>query len=432
MPSETYSEKIIETYTEMNLESHVDEGFEKYISSNSQIKLLKEDVKKIESSIAVMQNKRHELLNSRASLTTKSIGVVNAIFNVWVMSKGVHKDVDFKNPAKAKIAEDLTKLEVRLADEKRALEDGRQRLERLLSIAKVEYLTLINSKSDDESSATLGGIINPENSVVTKKKVYINPRYHKELIGRGLVSPVSTRANETLDFSPADSSVPVVVPESQGKRSASAGDSELLMDYSVKIKRIAEEIQSIEALKSTTTSDAEIAVFEKDIEALIHRKEGLQRSKTKVEAKLQGQQKILELGVKTICIDGSNLCNQTSPQKYVGLALLKAIVPELIMRYEVVIIFDSNALPKLKETKLSLEEHFADCTVVVSERGCEADPLLINTANGDPHTFILSNDGFADYRNDPAVKENRVIRFEAFSKNIHIQRLNLSARYEVG
>lgn len=429
MPPETYRNKTIETYTAMNLESHADEEFEKYISSHSQIKLLKEDIKRIESSIASMQNQRHELLNSRTSLTTKSIGVASTLFNVWAMSKGVYKDVNFKNPAKAKIAEDLTKLEVNLTDEKRALEQVKQKLERLLGMARAEYLKSLTSKSDDESSATLGDIINPENTVPSKKNLYVNPRYQKEQAEGGLVSLVSTGATETLDFNPADYSAPIVVPEPQGERSA--GDSDLLTDYSVRIERIAEEIQSIEALKSNSMSDAEVAALEQELEALILRKEGLQRSKTKVEAKLHRKQKILELGVKTICIDGSNLCNQTSPQKYVGLALLKAIVPELIKRYEVVIVFDSNALPKLKETKLSLQKHFADCTVVVSERGCEADPLLINTANGDPHTFILSNDGFADYRNDLAVKENRVIRFEAFAKNIHIQRLNLSARYEV-
>lgn len=417
------------TYTTVNLEYHANEELERYISSHSQIKLLKEDIKKVEYSIASMQNQRQELLNSRASLTTKSIGVANALFNVLVMSKGAYKGVDFKNPAKEKITEDLTRLEVKLAGEKRTLEHGKQKLERLLRMARAEYLKSITSKSDDESIATPCDIRSPEKTVPGKKKLYVNPRYQKEQTEGGLVSLVSAGATESLDFNPADYSAPMVVPEPQGKRSA--GDSDLLTDYSVKIERIAEEIQSIEALKSTSTSDAEVATFEQELEALILRKEGLQRSKTKVEAKLHGQQKILELGVKTICIDGSNLCNQTSPQKYVGLALLKAIVPELIRRYEVVIVFDSNALPKLKETKLSLQKHFVDSTIVVSERGCEADPLLINTANGDPHVFILSNDGFADYRNDLAVKENRVIRFEAFAKNIHIQRLNISARYEV-
>ena len=413
----------------MNLENYVDEEFEKHISSYSQIKLLKEDIKKIESSIAAMQNQRHELLNLRTSLTTKSIGVVNTLFNVWAMSKGVYKDLNFKNPAKAKITEDLTKLEAKLADGKKKLEHGTQKLERLLSMARAEYLKSINSKLGDEISVTPDDIKTPKKTVIAKKKVYINPLYQKELTEGGLLSLQPTGATGSLNFNPANSLAPAVVTEPQVKRSTS--DSDLLTGYSVKIEHIVEEIQSIEALKSTATSDAEVAVFGQELEALILRKESLQRSKKKVEAKLHGQQKILELGVKTICIDGSNLCNQTSPQKFVGLALLKAIVPELIMRYEVVVVFDSNTLPKLKETKLSLQKHFSDCAVVVSEREYEADPLLINTANSDPHTFILSNDGFSDYRNDPAVKENRVIRFEAFAKSIHIQRLNLSARYEV-
>lgn len=76
----------------MNLENYADEEFEKHISSYSQIKLLKEDIKKIESSIAAMQNQRHELLNLRTSLTTKSIGVVNTLFTVWAMSKGAVAD----------------------------------------------------------------------------------------------------------------------------------------------------------------------------------------------------------------------------------------------------------------------------------------------------------------------------------------------------
>lgn len=323
----------------------------------------------------------------------------------------------------------MTKLEAKLADGKRKLEHGTQKLERLLSMARTEYLKSISSKLGDEISVTPGDIKNPKKTVIAKKKIYINPLCQKELTEGGLLSLQSTGATESLNFNPANSLAPAVVTEPQVKRSTS--DSDLLTDYSVKIEHIVEEIQSIEALKSIATSDAEVAVFGQELEALILRKESLQRSKKKVEAKLHGQQKILELGVKTICIDGSNLCNQTSPQKFVGLALLKAIVPELIILYEVVVVFDSNTLPKLKETKLSLQKHFSGCAVVVSERECEADPLLINTANSDPHTFILSNDGFADYRNDPAVKENRVIRFEAFAKSIHIQRLNLSARYEV-
>ncbi|WP_312591737.1 hypothetical protein [Stutzerimonas nitrititolerans] len=413
----------------MNLENHADEEFEKIISSHAQTNLLKKEIKKIETSIACMQNQRHELLNSRTSLTTKSIGVANVLFNVWVMSNGVHKGVDFKNPAKAKIAEDLTKLEVKLAAEKRALEDCKQKLDKLLNIAKAEYSSSITSKSDDKIIATPSDTKKQETKMTSKKRIYVNPKYQKELTEGGLVSQTPTRPTESLDFNPADCSAPEVFPEPQGKRSAD--DSSLLKDYSVKIERIDEEIQSIEAFKSTATSDAEVALLEQELEAFILRKESLQRSKRKVEKKVHDQQKVVALGIKTICIDGSNLCNQTTPPKYVGLVLLKAIVPELITRYEVVIVFDSNALPKLKETRQSLQKHFAGCTVVVSERGCEADPLLINTANGDPYTFILSNDGFADYRNDPAVKENRVIRFEAFAKNIHIQRLNLSARYEV-
>lgn len=327
----------------MNLENYVDEEFEKHISSYSQIKLLKEDIKKIESSIAAMQNQRHELLNLRTSLTTKSIGAVNTLFNVWAMSKGVYKDLDLKNPAKAKIAEDLTKLEAKLADGKRKLEHGTQKLERLLSMARTEYLKSISSKLGDEISVTPGDIKNPKKTVIAKKKIYINPLCQKELTEGGLLSLQSTGATESLNFNPANSLAPAVVTEPQVKRSTS--DSDLLTDYSVKIEHIVEEIQSIEALKSIATSDAEVAVFGQELEALILRKESLQRSKKKVEAKLHGQQKILELGVKTICIDGSNLCNQTSPQKFVGLALLKAIVPELIILYEVVVVFDSNTLP---------------------------------------------------------------------------------------
>ena len=112
-----------------------------------------------------------------------------------------------------------------------------------------------------------------------------------------------------------------------------------------------------------------------------------------------------------------------------GLSILDALVPTVSKKYKTVLIFDESTMGKLGETEASLRARYPDCTVIVSQENYAADPLLIGTANSSTGTFILSNDGFADYRDDPAVRENRVVRFKAFANTLHIEQLHLSVSY---
>ena len=60
----------------------------------------------------------------------------------------------------------------------------------------------------------------------------------------------------------------------------------------------------------------------------------------------------------------------------------------------------------------------------------KADETVLSAAEDDNHSFVLSNDRFADYPEKLAVKEGRILRHEIVSPVIYIHELQIDAKFE--
>ncbi|SEK17254.1 MULTISPECIES: hypothetical protein [unclassified Variovorax] len=131
-----------------------------------------------------------------------------------------------------------------------------------------------------------------------------------------------------------------------------------------------------------------------------------------------------------IVIDGSNLCFED--RRFVKLAALEALVPILAQKYEITLIFDASMRRRLGLSNRDFEARFPQAQrvhIVASKR--TADETVLAAADDDLHTFVLSNDRFADYPEKRAVKEERVLRHEIINQVVYIHDLHIKAVFEV-
>ena len=125
--------------------------------------------------------------------------------------------------------------------------------------------------------------------------------------------------------------------------------------------------------------------------------------------------------VKTLVIDGNNLCYQH--QTFIGLVALRALTPKLSCNYAIVIVFDANIRQLLHCGDREIAARFGDSAkvhVVASKQ--KADETLLDAAN-DTYTYVISNDRFGDFRDKPAVQEKRIIRHEILNGKVFVHDL---------
>jgi hypothetical protein len=304
----------------MNLAYHRDIKFEAYLASFPEFGKLTQEANSIEVSISALSNKRHELLESRKSKKPISIGAGISALSETLLGRSIIPAFDLANHVKDKIENDLIGIEKELAATRQRSHAANRRLEDFLNHAKANYLVSIINTSEPASSDAEGPYQGATKPVTVRRKIRTNR---------------PTKENKTVEIftsdAPSNTEDSLHAPDLR----PSATDSDLLSDYRAKNARIEAEILAHESIATTLgCSDSDVENHRKILEELTHKKEGIERSLAKVEAKISGQLSVNDLGIKTLCIDGSNLCNQTTPKKYVGLALLKSIVPELVKRYE--------------------------------------------------------------------------------------------------
>lgn len=159
-----------------------------------------------------------------------------------------------------------------------------------------------------------------------------------------------------------------------------------------------------------------------------YREKELAKKKDRVEDNLR----LLDNAIETLILDGNNLCNrpdENGTTTFIGLGVLSALVPHLSKLYKVVVFFDPGILGRLRTTEAKLQAQFPQARVSFMGNGAIADEGILAAAAYDAGAFIVSNDRFADYSEQAAVKERRVLSHMIHAHSVQIQQLQVNIPY---
>ncbi len=132
--------------------------------------------------------------------------------------------------------------------------------------------------------------------------------------------------------------------------------------------------------------------------------------------------------IDAIVVDGNNLCY--AGNNFIGLAALKSAITILRSDYTITLVFDAAIRRMLRADDQAIGRAFGDgVTVHVVSTGGKADETILDLAESDKSTYVLSNDRFSEYNDKSAVRENRILRHEIVKGSIFIRDLNLAAAY---
>lgn len=128
--------------------------------------------------------------------------------------------------------------------------------------------------------------------------------------------------------------------------------------------------------------------------------------------------------VKTLVIDGNNLCYQH--QNFIGLAALRVVAQRLSSDYVVVIVFDASIRRMLQMRDRDIAARFGhEVRVHVVASKHKADETLLDAA-ADPHAYVISNDRFVDFPDKPTVREQRLFRHEILNDKVFVHDLSVA------
>lgn len=131
--------------------------------------------------------------------------------------------------------------------------------------------------------------------------------------------------------------------------------------------------------------------------------------------------------IKTLLIDGNNLCYKNGNEK-IGLGALVALTNYLIknINARIIVIFDPKADSFLNMEQYKIKQKFpSSVNVEFPQAGRKADETLIDYADGDSSCYIMSNDQYAEYYNREVIQNDRVLRHEIITGIINIPSLNI-------
>lgn len=113
--------------------------------------------------------------------------------------------------------------------------------------------------------------------------------------------------------------------------------------------------------------------------------------------------------IERLVIDGSNLC-YASGSDFIGLQALQTVLGPLATRYPILVVFDANIRSKLRMTGAQIRQALGlqadQLTILVNKQ--KADETLLRLAVS-PGTYIVSNDGYGDFKDLQARYEGRVL-----------------------
>lgn len=168
------------------------------------------------------------------------------------------------------------------------------------------------------------------------------------------------------------------------------------------------------------------------LSGLAAKRRKLERDLDKLQERLQDIMRLLEKHIETLVIDGNNLCylaSENGKGTFIGLDALNTLVPHLCEAYKVTLIFDPGICARLSSNEAHLQALFPQASVRVMGNDAKADEGLLAAAAYDQGAYIVSNDRFADYPEQPAVKERRLLTHLIHPHSVQIQQLQVNVPY---
>ena len=154
----------------------------------------------------------------------------------------------------------------------------------------------------------------------------------------------------------------------------------------------------------------------------------LKREEEKRMRRLRDTIRLLENEIRALVIDGNNLCylNEAGgKRRFIGLAVLKALVPHLAATYGVTLVFDPGIRCQLDMSDNALQAMFPQVRVLVMPPTLTADHPVLAAAEFDVGTYVISNDHYSDYPDMAAVREDRVLHAVIHRDSVQIPQLQV-------
>lgn len=159
--------------------------------------------------------------------------------------------------------------------------------------------------------------------------------------------------------------------------------------------------------------------------ALRRRLAPLERTINKLEKQIADELRRAQLDVRALIIDGSNIANDAS-DTFIGLAALEALLPVLARGRQVVVNFDPGFPRMVRLTRREIQQQLPQAKVYFVPRGSKADPFLIQFADDNPHTYVISNDRYADFAYRETIGAGRVLKHAILNGYATIPDLRIS------
>lgn len=159
--------------------------------------------------------------------------------------------------------------------------------------------------------------------------------------------------------------------------------------------------------------------------------EGVRRTIKKLDARARSIVRRDTRVVRTVVIDGNNLCYEqhSGKQQAIGLGALQAAVKQLAQDYQVVVVFDAGICSLLRMTSQDITarlRHLAEIHIVPCEN--DADETILDAA-GDPYTYVLSNDKFRDFPDKPVVRGGRLVTHSIVNRRIIVHDFDINEHF---
>jgi hypothetical protein len=114
--------------------------------------------------------------------------------------------------------------------------------------------------------------------------------------------------------------------------------------------------------------------------------------------------------ISHIIIDGNNACYRQS--NFIRLAAITHIVDRLSEKYKVSVVFDASIRRLMQADDNMIKSIIGrSASTYITPTRTSADEYILEMAGIDESVYVISNDGYAEYRDYPAVKDGRIVRF---------------------
>lgn len=146
----------------------------------------------------------------------------------------------------------------------------------------------------------------------------------------------------------------------------------------------------------------------------------------KLEQRIKSTIAKSEMTVRHLIIDGNNACYDGG--QFIQLRAVSALVKWVRNSFKTTIVFDASIRRNLRADDADIRRYLgSSASVYVAPTKTAADEYILKLAGADPHTYVLSNDRYAEFHDYDAVAAGRVLRFLIADGRIMVNDLDLSA-----